>query len=56
MEFVSEGSTGLAGYEPENLVLSKKVSYAELIHVWRAFRQLSHLGRVRERIKSAQSG
>jgi PAS domain S-box-containing protein len=32
MQFVSEGSVELTGYRPEELVGSRKVAYAELIH------------------------
>jgi len=32
MEFVSEGSLILTGYEPSDLIGNKKVSYAELVH------------------------
>jgi PAS domain S-box-containing protein len=32
MEFVSEGSLDLSGYRPEELILSRKVSYSELVH------------------------
>ncbi len=32
MEFVSEGAYKLAGYQPNELILNKKVSYNDLIH------------------------
>ncbi|HEY9898008.1 MAG TPA: ATP-binding protein [Pantanalinema sp.] len=32
MEFVSEGSMALAGYAPDDLVLNRRLGYADLIH------------------------
>ena len=32
MEFVSEGCAALTGYQPEDLVNSKTIAWAQLIH------------------------
>ncbi len=50
MEFVSQGSTELTGYLPEDLVDSSRVSYGELIHpedrenVWQTIQQAVNQG------------